>query len=418
MKKITFLFFISNLLGHSQSLPINFDESTNPEYYFTCFDCDFSITSDPEDATNKVGQLTSYNYAEFGSAQTIDLDQYVDLSDNNNNTITFRIKPLNGTGSGNHMLKFSGGSSPFGVEVRFNTTGTDWQTITANFGSGFRNYRNLIIFPDFQSFETDVYLIDDIQGAKNIAPRPSPSQAAPIPTLPANKVKGIYGESYTNIPYRYNFAESFKEVDIENNGNKALEVDLGYYGASFQNTDASGDVYVNFDYWTNDATKFALRINYETPLTNDKQYALGLGGYESIIKNAWTSVFIPLSHYSSQGVNLQDLFQYNFVDNGGVGTIFIDNIYFTSESNLSVKDFNLSNIEVYPNPTKSKWFLKTSNEIISSVKIYDVLGKKIMTLSTNSNTVSIDSHSLKSGLYFAQIRMLSGSIGSLKLIKK
>ena len=156
MKKITFLFFISNLLGHSQSLPINFDESTNPEYYFTCFDCDFSITSDPEDATNKVGQLTSYNYAEFGSAQTIDLDQYVDLSDNNNNTITFRIKPLNGTGSGNHMLKFSGGSSPFGVEVRFNTTGTDWQTITANFGSGFRNYRNLIIFPDFQSFETDV----------------------------------------------------------------------------------------------------------------------------------------------------------------------------------------------------------------------------------------------------------------------
>ena len=252
-----------------------------------------------EDAANKVGQLTSYNYAEFGSAQTIDLDQYVDLSDNNNNTITFRIKPLNGTGSGKHMLKFSGGSTPFGVEVRFTTTGTNWQTITANFGSGFRNYRNLIIFPDFQSFKTDVYLIDDIQGATNIAPRPKPTEDAPIPSIPAERVKGIYGETYTNIEYKYNFSESFKEIDIEKKGNKALEIDLGYYGAGFKNTDASEETYVHFNYWTNDATKFALRINSENPSTNDKQYKLGVGGNEQIIKNTWTSVYIPLSYFSS-----------------------------------------------------------------------------------------------------------------------
>jgi hypothetical protein len=418
MKKISFLFFIFSLFGYSQSLPINFDESSDPAYYFTCYDCNFSLTTDPEDATNKVGKLTSYNYAEFGSAQTIDMDQYVDLSNNNNNTITFRIKPMNGTGSGNHMLKFSGGSSPFGVEVRFSTTGTEWQTITANFGSGFRNYRNLIIFPDFQSFKTDVYLIDDIQGASNIAPRPRPSKDAPIPTIAAEKVKGIYGETYTNIQYLYNFAESFREVDIENKGNKALEVDLGYYGAGFKNTDASEDTYVHFDYWTSDATKFALRINSESPLTNDKQYVLGSGGREQITKNTWTSVFIPLTYYSSRGVNLKDLFQYNFVDAGGVGTVFIDNIYFTSESSLSVNENSISKFEVFPNPTSSSWNIKTQNQIISSVKLYNVLGKKIMTLSPNSSSVSIDSNTLNSGLYFAQITMLSGVVDSVKLIKK
>ena len=73
MKKITYLFLISSFFGYSQSLPINFDESSDPAYYFTCYDCDFSLTTDPEDATNKVGKLTSYNYAEFGSAQTIDM---------------------------------------------------------------------------------------------------------------------------------------------------------------------------------------------------------------------------------------------------------------------------------------------------------------------------------------------------------
>ena len=54
MKKITYFFLIYNFLGFAQSLPINFDESTDPAYYFTCFDCNFSLTSDPEDAANKV----------------------------------------------------------------------------------------------------------------------------------------------------------------------------------------------------------------------------------------------------------------------------------------------------------------------------------------------------------------------------
>jgi hypothetical protein len=417
MNKITFFFLISSVLGFSQSLPINFNESTDPSYYFTCFDCGFNLTTDPDDSNNNVGSITSYNYAEFGSAQTIELDQYVDLSDDSNNTITLRIKPLNGTGSGNHMLKFSGGSTPFGAEVRFTTTGTDWQTISLDFGPGLGIYRNLIIFPDFQSFQTDIYLIDDIAGAVNTPPRARPSQSAPIPTIAANKVKSVYGETYINIAYAYNFAESFREVDIENNGNKALEVDLGYYGAAFANTDVSSELYVHFDYWTTDATKFALRVNSETPLANDKEYVLGSGGSEPIIKDAWTSVFIPLSHYDNLGVNLQDVYQYNFVDSGGRGTVFIDNIYFTNETNLSVNDIDLASIKVSPNPTSSSWNIKTSNHVISSVRVFNVLGKNIMSLSPNSNNFSIDSNNLKAGLYFAQISTLEGKTSSIKLVR-
>jgi len=196
-----------------------------------------------------------------------------------------------------------------------------------------------------------------------------------------------------------------------------LEIDLGYYGAGFKNTDASEETYVHFNYWTNDATKFALRINSENPLTNDKQYKLGVGGNEQIIKNTWTSVYIPLSYFSSRGVNLKDLFQYNFVDAGGVGTIFIDNIFFTSENNLNVNNINTSNFEVYPNPTNSNWNITTNNQIISSVKLYNVVGKKIMTLSPNSNATTIDSDDLKPGLYFAKITLLSGSVDSIKLLK-
>ncbi|WP_282124647.1 T9SS type A sorting domain-containing protein [Algibacter mikhailovii] len=418
MKKITFFILISSVLGFSQSLPFTFDESTDPKYYFKeCFDCDFQLTTDPDDAGNKVGQLTSYDFAEFGNAQTIELAQYVDLSDDNNNTITFRIKPVNGTGSGNHMVKFSGGSTPFGAEVKFTTTGTDWQNITLNFGPGLSNYRNLIFFPDFFEKATDVYLIDDIAGGINIHPRARPMQDAPIPTLPANMVKSVYGETYTNLAYLYNFTESFREVDIENKGNKALEVDLGYYGAAFQNTDVSNDAYVHFDYWTTDATKFALRVNSENPGQFEAQYVLGDGGSKPIVKDAWTSVFIPLDYYDNLNVNLKDVFQYNFVDDGGTGTVFIDNIYFTSESNLSVNGFDLTGLSVSPNPSSSSWNINTQNQILSMVEVFDVLGKSVMSLSSKSTSVKIDAEHLQAGIYIARLSTQEGNMHTVKLVK-
>ena len=118
-------------------------------------------------------------------------------------------------------------------------------------------------------------------------------------------------------------------------------------------------------------------------------------------------------------VNLQDVFQYNFVDNGNgtSGTIFIDNIYFTSETNLSIKKNDFLNFEVYPNPTASAWNIKTANEIIASVQVFDILGKKVMTLSPNNLSVSIDANNLKAGLYFALVRTVQGKESSLKLVK-
>lgn len=409
--------FAVHFSGYSQTLPMTFDQLSSAEDYFTCYDCSFNLTTDPLDATNIVGELTSFNYAEFGSAQTIELDQYIDLSDDNNNTITFRIKPVNGTGSGSHLLKFSGGSTPFGAEVAFTTVGTDWQDITLDFGSGLGTYRNLIIFPDFFNIQTDTYLIDDIQGAVNTAPRPTPSNNAPAPSFAASQVKSVYSESYTNLNYLYNFFESFREVDIENNGNKALEVDLGYYGAGFQNTDVSSDSYVHFDYWTSDATKFAFRVNSENPLVNDKQYILGVDGDQPIILNSWTSVFIPLSHYSDLGVNLEDVYQYNFVDAGGTGTIFIDNIYFTSANILKIEDLPLRSFKLQPNPTKDIWRINSLNENILSLDIYDIFGKKVMSLNPNNKVVKVNGTTLSSGLYYGQIKT-SNTVTIYKLIKQ
>lgn len=405
-------------LGFSQSLPFTFDESADPTYYFKgVYDCNFRLTTDPDDPSNPVGEIESYSYAEYGSAQTLVLEQNIDLSENS--TITFRIKPRNGTGSGMHRLRFTGGT-PF-IEKDFQTTGTDWQDVSIDLGPNLGSYRNLILFLDFgyQNFSTDVYFIDDIAGGTNVALPPTPSQSAPRPTISASKVKGVYGETYNNLKYLYNFTDSFRAVDIENDGNETLEIDLGYYGAAFENTDVSEDLYVHFDYWTTDATQFQFRINSENPPSFERKYVVGID--EPIVNNAWTSVFIPLTHYGvggAQPVNLRDVFQFNFVDNGAGGTIFIDNIYFTSEENiLGVKDIALSNFVVSPNPSAGNWTIKSKNQVIASIQVYDVLGKAVMSLSPNSTSTSIDSSNLKAGLYFAQVKTQTG-VASLKLVKK
>lgn len=422
MKKIIFLFLIAPSIGFSQSLPFTFDESTDINYFFKEFyNIGLRLTTDPDDTGNAVAEYTTYTgfpAAEFGLAQTIELAQNIDLSDDNNNTITFRINPLNGTGSGQHLMKFNGGT-PI-TEARFTTTGSGWQEVSVNFGPNLGSYRNLIIFLDFQSFSTETYLIDDVAGGINVDLPPMPTQSAPAPTISPSKVKGVYGETYNNLEYQYNFTDSFRAVDIENNGNQTLEVDLGYYGAAYTNTDVSEDLFVHFDYWTTDATQFQFRINSENPFPGsfERKYVVGVD--EPIVNNAWKSVFIPLSHYGTGGtnpVNLKDVFQYNFVNNGTGGTIFIDNIYFTSENVLGLNDIALSNFSVSPNPTKGSWNINSKNLVIEAIQVYDVLGKNVMSLFPSSANVSIDGSSLKAGLYFAQIKTQTG-VASLKLIRK
>lgn len=84
---------------------------------------------------------------------------------------------------------------------------------------------------------------------------------------------------------------------------------------------------------------------------------------------------------------------------------------------LGVNDLDLVNFTAYPNPTTDSWKLSTKNINISSIQIIDILGKNVMTLNPNASDVVINATALKAGIYFAQIKTVSG-LTSLKLVKK
>jgi hypothetical protein len=110
-------------------------------------------------------------------------------------------------------------------------------------------------------------------------------------------------------------------------------------------------------------------------------------------------------------------YQCLFIAEGGALVPVLQEYTVGDDCFLGVNDLELSKFKVFPNPAKDSWTVNANNINISSIKIFDLLGKNVMTLTPNSSTVKIDGTSLKIGLYFAQIKTVSG-LTSLKLVKK
>ena len=193
MKKITLLLALLMIsFGYSQNLPLDF--STADQLGTVGDGAASSIVKDGDnDVLQIVGANHAWDHAKFTFTQN------VDLSDDANNTITFKIKPVNGTGSGNHLLKFEGGTGgPAVTELPYTTTGTDWQTITLDFPAGLGNYSALIFFVDSgdaNSGVSDTYLVDDIAGGTLITPAEKPN--LPLDFSTANQL-GTTGDGATS----------------------------------------------------------------------------------------------------------------------------------------------------------------------------------------------------------------------------
>ncbi|MDI1256237.1 MAG: T9SS type A sorting domain-containing protein [Flavobacterium sp.] len=83
---------------------------------------------------------------------------------------------------------------------------------------------------------------------------------------------------------------------------------------------------------------------------------------------------------------------------------------------LGVGNLDAVKLTVYPNPTKNLWNFSSTNAVISSITIIDVLGKTILTQNYNANEVNVDATLLPQGMYFAKITA-GENIQTIKVIK-
>lgn len=401
----------------SAEFPIDFSTVDDT---FICYDCAFSIV---DDAGNPVGSVTGGGLP-YDTAQ-LNLGTLLDLSDDANNTITFRIKPVNGTGSGSHLLKFEGGTGPI-TELPFTTTGTDWQNISLNYPAGLGTYSLVVLFTDFNNASSDTYLIDDFAGGTNVSPPAMPEGPAPTPSTPDASVFRLYGDTGTyssNMAYDYTFGTLGGEFDLDDTAavNKALQFNFNVAGwGAGQNisTNVSTKQFVHFDYWATNATDFKLFLISKTGSAAAVETTYEIGTAEPIVLETWTSVTIPIANFTGQGFDVNNYLQYKFdVTSIRPGIVYIDNLYFSDvpPTALSVNEVETLGFKIYPNPAQDEWNIQ-GKSIMSSIVLYDVLGKQILSLTPNALNSSIDASGISKGIYFAKISSNGGN-NTFKLIK-
>ncbi|WP_299124901.1 T9SS type A sorting domain-containing protein [uncultured Winogradskyella sp.] len=427
MKKTTLLILSLSLglLGYSQSLPLDFEVAEDDN--FGGFNgTAASVVVDPTDGTNQVLEMVGAGVDFDGAAIT--LDTYIDLSDDNNNTITMEIWAPDAT-TRTHLLKLEGGSSG-ATELFFDTTVSGWQTVSVDFGAGLGNeYPVLVIFTDSGSGNTatGTYYIDDIDGPNGaaIAVDPVPPTVAPVPNVPDAEVYSIYNDTNgytTNFPVAYAFGTSQGEVDLDpaagvNNALKMNFTVAGWGQGEGGPDDLTAYDFVSFDYWASSGTpgfRFVL-------IDNDgavEEFNYEVGTNEAVVNEAWTSVEIPMTYFTGLGFSQANLFQWKVdpfmqsVAQGGI--VYFDNIIFTANS-LSTNEFETSKFEVFPNPTTNAWNLKSNNDI-TSVEVHDILGKRVLALQPNLSEFTINASELNDGIYLAKITTANGT-KTVKLVK-
>ena len=162
---------------------------------------------------------------------------------------------------------------------------------------------------------------------------PPPTTAAPMPTVPADRVLSIFSDAYTNeggafYPYWGQTAGYIAPalVAIGSPSSNTLKMDnLTYQGVQLtSNIDVSSMTTLHLDIWTPNCTTFDFYLIDSAPVgVPPAEQAVSL----SPTQNGWNSFDIPMSSYNT--LALTEVQQFKFVGLPSGSVVYIDNIYFT-----------------------------------------------------------------------------------------
>ena len=147
----------------------------------------------------------------------------------------------------------------------------------------------------------------------------------------------------------------YTEYDLE--GDKMIQyANLNYQGVQFETQNVSNMQYLHMDVWTADLA--SLEIYPISAATGEKFVT------KALTADSWTTIDIPLSAFTDQGLSMADIFQFKFVDPDNSGkTIFIDNLYFyknpSEPSPLAGKwkvKSEAGSLKVGPSPGNGEWW--------------------------------------------------------------
>lgn len=261
-----------------------------------------------------------------------------------------------------------------------------------------------------------------------------PTIAAPTPPERApQNVISFYSEAYEDITFdNFDFGlcannPSVEEVFIDNEPTM-LYTGPGCQGMDFQSNriDATEFTHLHFDFYTSDEDLVGKVFNIKLVDWGGNETDAGSTGLEVIFNtgtstalqsNTWVSVDVSITNLGGMilgNLTRSDVAQIHITSN--LEEAWYDNFYLYKEGNLNVEEFEENNISVYPNPTSDQWNIQ-SNNLIESVEVFDIRGRKVISVQPKSSDYTINASELKQGIYLSRIATEQG-VQTIKLIKR
>ncbi len=271
----------------------------------------------------------------------------------------------------------------------------------------------------------------------NFTEAPALPPAAPTP--PSIPAISIISDEYANIntPQVDVFGGTLTNFDLNTDGNEEARLLNG--GSGFQFNYFPGSAFVDISapammhidvYCDNFADGDVLRVRLlgsDTSITN-----IARATFQASQSGTWVGIDFMIPNGTNRNdfsdidsspgsIDVTDLalIQFNTLDLGSTlagKDVYLSNIYFYAGS-LSTEEFTLdTSLEVFPNPTTNTWKIRTNNITLTSIEVYDILGKSVKSIEANSEVVEVDASDLNDGIYIAKINSNSGS-KTLRLIK-
>ena len=170
----------------------------------------------------------------------------------------------------------------------------------------------------------------------------APTVSAPTPpSRPSNTVVSVFSDAYTSVadvnmnPDWGQMWQGSGYAELDLNGDKITHYSkISYQGVQYAKTDISSMEYLHIDAWTADLNQLKTFLIREPGDANPREVAVS----KELTKDNWTSLDIPLTEWTSQGITLEDLFQFKFegVDQWAQADVFLDNIYFWKANSVGL----------------------------------------------------------------------------------
>ena len=329
-------------------------------------------------------------------------------------------------------------------------TGSGWETLTFDFSDPKDNtpvandiFGRILFFPQWNgagwndSSVTTTY-VDNIKGIGYESTPPTDDNSVTIATTQAwNSYVNVF--SVSDNTYQFGFGD-IEVADLRATATETsvtLEPNISIWtnestNAAYFDQDAAtqtpvayieASTYIENSSLANNALTFSGNIS-----TSDLGDGYTVIAFIKSLTSSYSQVAFKSVDISSTGdftvtataeEMSQAVIQYGFAVTGPLADpsdTTLGSVVIGAET-LGIEDTDIVNVSVYPNPSNSNWNFRTPNTVITSVEVFNLLGKRVVLRKNNSTDIAISTQGLTSGIYIARITTEQGT-KSVKLIKE